>query len=122
MERSPGTARIVFSNDNVPGVLGHVLSVLAANEVNVVDMMNKSRAELAFNIMDVEALPSDEALRAIQAVEGRDPRAGDLIGRPTDSVGGLTPLVRSSRRQEPARQKRRPGAVRPSHQRPAALH
>ncbi|EXI83146.1 MAG: D-3-phosphoglycerate dehydrogenase [Candidatus Accumulibacter appositus] len=70
MERSPGTARIVFSNDNVPGVLGHVLSVLAANKVNVVDMMNKSRAELAFNIMDVEALPSDEALRAIQAVEG----------------------------------------------------
>ena len=44
MERSPGTSRIVFSNDNVPGVLGQVLSVLAENKVNVVDMMNKSRA------------------------------------------------------------------------------
>ena len=69
MERSPGTSRIVFSNDNVPGVLGQVLSVLAENKVNVVDMMNKSRAELAFNIMDVEELPGEEAIRAIQAVE-----------------------------------------------------
>jgi D-3-phosphoglycerate dehydrogenase len=69
MERSPGTARIVFSNDNVPGVLGQVLSVLAENKVNVVDMMNKSRAELAFNIMDVETLPGDDVLRAIAAVE-----------------------------------------------------
>jgi D-3-phosphoglycerate dehydrogenase len=29
MERSPGTSRITFSNDNVSGVLGHVLSILA---------------------------------------------------------------------------------------------
>ena len=69
MERSPGAARIVFSNDNVSGVLGQVLSVLAENKVNVVDMMNKSRAELAFNIMDVETLPGDDVLRAIAAVE-----------------------------------------------------
>jgi D-3-phosphoglycerate dehydrogenase len=51
MERSPGTARITFSNDNVSGVLGRVLSVLADNKVNVVDMVNKSRGELAFNIV-----------------------------------------------------------------------
>jgi len=69
MERSPGTARIIFSNDNVPGVLGQVLSVLAENKVNVVDMVNKSRAELAFNIVDVETLPGDDVLRAIAKVE-----------------------------------------------------
>lgn len=69
MERSPGTSRILFSNDNVSGVLGHVLSVLADNKVNVVDMMNKSRAELAFNIIDVEKLPCDAVISAIRAVE-----------------------------------------------------
>jgi D-3-phosphoglycerate dehydrogenase (EC 1.1.1.95) len=69
MERSPGTSRIVFSNDNVSGVLGQVLSVLAENKVNVVDMMNKSRAELAFNIVDVETPPGDDVARAIGAVE-----------------------------------------------------
>lgn len=68
MERSPGTSRITFSNQNVSGVLGHVLSILANNQVNVVDMMNKSRGELAFNIVDVESAPSDAVIDAIKAV------------------------------------------------------
>lgn len=67
MTRTPGTWRITFSNDNVPGVLGHVLSVLADHQVNVVDMMNKSRAELAFNIIDVEHQPSPAVVAAIEA-------------------------------------------------------
>ena len=69
MDRAPGTARITFSNDNVSGVLGHVLSVLADRNVNVVDMVNKSRADLAYNIIDVEGKPSDEVVAAIAAVE-----------------------------------------------------
>ena len=69
MERTPGTTRISFSNDNVSGVLGHVLSVLAEHKVNVVDMMNKSRGELAFNIIDVESRPDDAVTAAIQSVE-----------------------------------------------------
>lgn len=69
MDRAPGTARITFSNDNVAGVLGHVLSVLAERNVNVVDMVNKSRADLAYNIIDVEGKPGDEVAAAIAAVE-----------------------------------------------------
>ena len=69
MERSRGTSRITFSNDNVSGVLGHVLSVLADNKVNVVDNVNKSRGELAFNIMDVERVPGNAVIDAIKAVD-----------------------------------------------------
>ena len=69
MGRVAGTTRITFSNDNVSGVLGHVLSVLADNKVNVTDMMNKSRGELAFNIIDVESAPRQEVVAAIEAVE-----------------------------------------------------
>ncbi|MBC7610972.1 MAG: phosphoglycerate dehydrogenase [Polaromonas sp.] len=69
MSRTAGTTRITFSNDNVPGVLGHVLSVLADKEVNVIDMMNKSRGELAFNIIDVESMPPGDVVAAIEAVE-----------------------------------------------------
>ena len=69
MGRTPGTARITLSNDNVSGVLGHVLSVLADHKVNVIDMMNKSRGELAFNIIDVEAPPGQAVITAIQAIE-----------------------------------------------------
>jgi len=35
----------------------------------VVDMMNKSRGELAFNIIDVESRPDDAVTAAIQSVE-----------------------------------------------------
>ena len=69
MGRVAGTTRITFSNDNVSGVLGHVLSVLADKKVNVIDMMNKSRGELAFNIIDVESKPADEVIAAIAAVK-----------------------------------------------------
>jgi D-3-phosphoglycerate dehydrogenase len=69
MGRVAGTTRITFSNDNVSGVLGHVLSVLADKKVNVIDMMNKSRGELAFNIIDVENKPGDDVVAAIAAVE-----------------------------------------------------
>ena len=69
MARTPGTSRITFSNDNTSGVLGHVLSVLADKKVNVIDMMNKSRGELAFNIIDVESQPGADVVAAIEAVE-----------------------------------------------------
>jgi D-3-phosphoglycerate dehydrogenase len=69
MARTPGNTRITFSNDNVSGVLGQVLSVLAEKKVNVIDMMNKSRGDLAFNIIDVESLPGGHVADAIQAVE-----------------------------------------------------
>ena len=68
MSRTAGTTRLTFSNHNVPGVLGHVLSVLADKNVNVIDMMNKSRGELAFNIIDVESLPGEHVVSAIEAV------------------------------------------------------
>ncbi len=68
MGRTPGTTRITFSNDNVSGVLGHVLSVLADHQVNVIDMVNKSRGELAFNIIDVEAPPDAAVSAAIAAI------------------------------------------------------
>ena len=69
MPSTPGTSRITFSNDNVSGVLGHVLSILADHKVNVIDMMNKSRADLAYNVIDVEQSPDDAVVAAIEQVE-----------------------------------------------------
>ncbi|MCV6627197.1 MAG: phosphoglycerate dehydrogenase [Cellvibrionaceae bacterium] len=70
MARAPGdSVRITFSNENVSGVLGHVLSVFTEHEVNVIDMVNKSRGELAYNIIDVESQPSDELIKVIAEVE-----------------------------------------------------
>jgi D-3-phosphoglycerate dehydrogenase len=69
MSRVSGATRIAFSNDNVAGVLGHVLSILAEKEVNVLDMINKSRGELAYNLIDVGSVPSAAVIAAIEKVE-----------------------------------------------------
>ncbi|GAB1266477.1 3-phosphoglycerate dehydrogenase family protein [Aurantivibrio infirmus] len=64
-----GGYRITFINENVSGVLGNVLGILADKNVNVIDMMNKSRNDVAYNIIDVEQVPSEEVLDAIRGVE-----------------------------------------------------
>ena len=69
MSRNGGT-RITFTNKNVPKVLGSVLSVLADGEINIVDMVNKSRDEIAYNIIDIEGDLNDSLKAQIVAVEG----------------------------------------------------
>lgn len=61
--------RIIFSNNNVPKVLGSVLSVLADNDVNVIDMVNKSRGNLAYNILDVEQMENGDVIQEIANIE-----------------------------------------------------
>jgi D-3-phosphoglycerate dehydrogenase len=68
LERAEGY-RITFANDNVPKVLGTVLSLLADLNINVLDMLNKSRDEVAYTILDIENQPTDELLSAISGVE-----------------------------------------------------
>jgi len=65
-----GGSRITFANENVPRVLGTVLSVLADHDVNVIDMVNKSLGDMAYNIIDIETRPSAEIVEAIANAEG----------------------------------------------------
>ncbi len=78
-----GGYRITVCNENVPKVLGHVLSVLADHNINVIDMMNFSRDDFAYNIIDVENTPGPGVMSAInnsqQVIRAR-------LLRPTDYV------------------------------------
>jgi D-3-phosphoglycerate dehydrogenase len=65
-----GGFRITFTNRNVPGVLGTVLGVLSERKINILDMVNKSRGDIAYNIIDVETEPGPNALEEIRAAEG----------------------------------------------------
>lgn len=69
MGRAGTACRITFANENVSGVLGRVLSVFAESDVNVVDMMNKSRDNVAYNILDFAEKPSDSVIEALKKVE-----------------------------------------------------
>jgi D-3-phosphoglycerate dehydrogenase len=65
-----GGYRITFANENVPRVLGAVLSVLADHDVNVIDMVNKSQHDIAYNIIDVGSEPTPAIVEAIAAADG----------------------------------------------------
>lgn len=61
--------RLSISNKNVPKMLGQITSVLADQNINVIDMINKSREDIAYNLIDLGSKPSSNALAAIAAIE-----------------------------------------------------
>lgn len=72
LDRSADAAsctRLAICNRNVPTILGQILSVLADQNINVLDMLNKSRNDIAYNLIDLETQPSDDALAAISDIE-----------------------------------------------------
>ncbi|NJN53211.1 MAG: phosphoglycerate dehydrogenase [Gammaproteobacteria bacterium] len=64
LERTEGT-RIAVTNQNVPKMLGQVMSLLANRNINVIDMINKSRGEVAYNLIDIAAPPSRELVEEV---------------------------------------------------------
>lgn len=69
MAREASVCRLTFMNENVSGVLGNVLSVFAKHNVNIVDMVNKSRDTVAYNILDFSEKPSDDVIEAVKSIE-----------------------------------------------------
>ncbi|MCC4310342.1 3-phosphoglycerate dehydrogenase family protein [Alcanivorax marinus] len=69
LEPGPG-ARLAVTNRNVPRMLGPVLSELAEANLNVLDMLNKSRDQLAYNLLDLAEAPDPAVLARIGRLEG----------------------------------------------------
>ncbi len=69
LERVRG-CRLSVSNENVPRILGGLLAILADQNINVIDMLNKSRGELAYNLIDIDTHISDGILDSMRALDG----------------------------------------------------
>ncbi len=69
LERS-SEYRLSFSNKNVPNMLGQVLGILANNDINVLDMLNKSRGEIAYSILDIDKPIAENVIESIRTIEG----------------------------------------------------
>lgn len=69
LERTGGH-RLAIANRNVPKMLGQILSVIADNNSNVIDMINKSRDDIAYNLIDIAVKPDDAILAKIRAIDG----------------------------------------------------
>ena len=64
-------ARILVANRNVPNMVSQISAVLAADGINIDQMLNKKRNELAYNIIDVDRTVIDSSIREkLLAIDG----------------------------------------------------
>ncbi len=65
-----GEKRIIIANKNIPNMIGKITSLLADNGINITDMLNKSKGDIAYNIIDVEGEISKEKIEKLHGIDG----------------------------------------------------
>ena len=70
MAREPGTTRIVVANLNVPKMVAEISALVGAARLNITNLLNKSRGELAWTMIDVRGPVSEELRQGIEEIEG----------------------------------------------------
>jgi D-3-phosphoglycerate dehydrogenase len=69
MPRTEGY-RLSIVNSNVPNMVGQISTTLAGAGLNIVDMLNKSRGDLAYTLVDVDKEVSASVLESIKTIDG----------------------------------------------------
>ena len=62
--------RVALVNANVPNMLGQISTTLAEAGLNIIDMLNKSRGEIAYTLADVEDPIPEAVMHKLAAIEG----------------------------------------------------
>lgn len=65
-----GEWRICLANRNVPNMIGQISQVLGNAGINIAQMHNASRGELAYNLVDVESSVGDAVVAQLSAITG----------------------------------------------------
>jgi len=70
LPRTAGAARLAIANENVPNMVGQISTALASANLNIADLLNKSRGELAYTLIDVDGAVPDAIVGKLRAIEG----------------------------------------------------
>ncbi len=65
-----GNVRLSITHQNIPNMVGQISTILADAGINIIDMLNKSRNEIAYTLIDLESEISDTVVGSLQQVEG----------------------------------------------------
>jgi D-3-phosphoglycerate dehydrogenase len=69
LDRYRGTRLGIF-NRNVPGIVSQISEILSADKLNIAGMINKSKGDFAYNIVDIDGGVPESVIEEIRAVEG----------------------------------------------------
>ncbi len=62
--------RIIIANKNIPNMISIITTLLAENSINIQDMINKSKNDVAYNIIDTSSKVSSDILDKIKNIDG----------------------------------------------------
>jgi len=65
-----GGHRVTVVNSNVPDMIGQISSALANKGMNIIDMLNKSRGDVAYTIIDIDKPADDDLINDLNKIEG----------------------------------------------------
>ena len=61
--------RLVIINQNEPGMISKITDSIAACDINIAEMTNKSKDKIAINLIDLECEPSPELIKQLESVK-----------------------------------------------------
>ena len=70
LPRIAGTYRMAVANSNVPNMVGQISTRLAGAGLNIADLLNKSRGDIAYTLIDTDAPVPPAVLESIAAIGG----------------------------------------------------
>ena len=62
--------RVAIANANVPNMLGQISTAMAQAGLNIHNMVNKSRGDMAYTLVDVDSAVGDGVIAALRGIEG----------------------------------------------------
>ena len=62
--------RLTVVNRNLPDMVGQISHVLGSHEINILHMVNESRKEIAYTMMDINKSAEEEVMQQINAIDG----------------------------------------------------
>lgn len=65
-----GGVRLAVVNSNVPNMVGQISTDLANAGLNIIDMLNRSRGDVAVTLIDVDQRCPEETVKQIEAIQG----------------------------------------------------
>ena len=70
MPRVPGATRLCIANANVPNMVGQITTALAKHNLNITDLLNKSRGDVAYTLVDVDGAIPGAVCKEISSIQG----------------------------------------------------
>ena len=63
-------ARIAILHKNIPNCLSRFTTCMAAENINISDLLNRSKGDHAYTMLDLDSVPSDAAINALSHIDG----------------------------------------------------